>query len=161
MSVSCAKSTSVVVWNATLTFFHLRLPASFPLSVSFMLYGSENGVDDWLSNLWNMREGRGMTIPSEWLWFISFLLSFFAISLLCFLHIILWQKADVSVEEVSGCVQPRGTVWAHPPDPQSPWVHLQVHCSLADALLPVSVCVYPWCGLMIMISTFNFLLNLQ
>lgn len=54
-------------------------------------------------------------------------------------RVAVFQEADVGAEEIFGRVQPRGTVRAHPPHPQSPGVHLQVHRSLAHALLPVSL----------------------
>lgn len=108
----------------------------------FLLYGSEK---------WSLVINFPTCGTSEkewqfwWFWFLSSFFSFFLI--------ILSQKADVGVEEVSGCVQPRGTMWANPSYPQSPRVHLQVHRPLAHALLPVSVCA-TFCGVIIMIITF-------
>ncbi len=181
MSVSCVKGTSVEVWNAILPFFHLHLLASLPLS-SF----PPHSVALCLSALWKWKMELVINFPTcgtsekQWQFWLNDFDSFLLFSLLflsrlnlfCFLlfslslsfssltHITLSQKADVRVEEVSGCVQPRGTMWAHPPNPQSPRVHLQVHRPLAHALFPVSVCV-PFYGLIIMIMTSNFFLNPQ
>lgn len=150
------------------------LPRSFTLTLShpvFLLYGSEKW-SWWLT--FQPVEHQKMNDYSDWIIFISFFLFLFSLCLLIlfsvllfslsislsFSHIILSQKADVGVEEVSGCVQPRGTVWAHPPNAQSPRVHLQVHCTLAHALLPVSVFVSFmdwsfWYWLLIFFGTHN------
>lgn len=108
--------------------------SSFALSqlhIAVLLYGSEK----W--SLWLTFQPvghRGTNEQSVSMGLIYFCL----LSLLFFFCNALTQKADVSVEEISGCFQPRRTVWAHPPNPQSPWIYLQVHCSLPHALFPVS-----------------------
>lgn len=59
----------------------------------------------------------------------------------CILKILsLIQETDDGAEDLLGYLQQRGAVWAHPQNSKSFGVCVQVHCSVEDIILTVSIC---------------------
>lgn len=50
------------------------------------------------------------------------------------------QEIDDGAEDLLGYLQQRGTVWAHPQNSKSFRICVQVHCSVEDIILTVSIC---------------------
>lgn len=173
----CELCERYICWGVK--YYFAILPAQPPCQSSSLSVFHSHSAELRLSALWKWKMELVINFPScgssekEWqFWLDDLNVLLFSLPLMsgfCFpfylsnppnsiANIIFSQEADVGVEEVSGRVQPRRTVWAHPQNPQSPRVHLQVHRPITHALLPVSVCV-PFCWLTIMLIPVQFILG--